>query len=234
MSCMGGSTRFETDPAGQIDKSFSHAAAEAVRRRATSGVQERKLCGGIRTWKMFLRPAVARASLIAGHVRNSSTLTSPIKLSSIPAPHTGVISILSLNRPKARNAISRDLLSELSGVVEGLHAEAGKGSTRALIIASGSDDAFCAGADLKERLDFSPEEYVEPRVIIIHQQTNSSLEQQPSSSRSAAPSAVFLLCPSRPSQLSHPQPLVEVSSWHYALPSASWRPLLCSASLKPG
>lgn len=66
--------------------------------------------------------------------------------------------MLSLNRPKARNALSRQLLAELSGVVEGLHAEGGKGSTRALILASESDQAFCAGADLKERLDMSPGE----------------------------------------------------------------------------
>jgi len=90
-------------------------------------------------------------------------LSSNIKISSIPAAHSGVITVLSLNRPRARNALSRQLLSELSGVVEGLHAEGGKGSTRALILASESDDAFCAGADLKERLTFTAEEYAECR-----------------------------------------------------------------------
>jgi enoyl-CoA hydratase/carnithine racemase len=34
-------------------------------------------------------------------------------------------------------------------VVEGLHREGGKGSTRALILASETDNSFCAGADLK-------------------------------------------------------------------------------------
>ncbi|KAK3075605.1 hypothetical protein LTR53_000943 [Teratosphaeriaceae sp. CCFEE 6253] len=87
-----------------------------------------------------------------------SSLQASIKLSSVPAPHSGSIAVLSLNRPKARNALSRQLLSELSGVIEGLHAEGGKGSTRALILASESDDAFCAGADLKERLTFTPED----------------------------------------------------------------------------
>lgn len=87
-----------------------------------------------------------------------SSLSSAVKLSSVPAPHSGSITVLSLNRPQARNAISRQLLGELSDVVEGLHREGGKGSTRALIIASESDDAFCAGADLKERVSMSQEE----------------------------------------------------------------------------
>jgi methylglutaconyl-CoA hydratase len=35
-----------------------------------------------------------------------------------------------------------------------------RGPTRALIIASEVDSSFCAGADLKERAGFTPEEYV--------------------------------------------------------------------------
>ena len=88
----------------------------------------------------------------------ASSLAAALKISSIPAPHAGTITVLSLDRPKARNAISQQLLSELNGVVEGLHREQGEGSTRALIIASECDDAFCAGADLKERLGMSPDE----------------------------------------------------------------------------
>lgn len=100
---------------------------------------------------------VLRAS--RGNVRAYSALSSSIKISSVPAPHSGSITVLSLNRPAARNALSTQLLSELNGVVEGLHREAGKGSTRALILASETDDAFCAGADLKERKGMSQDEY---------------------------------------------------------------------------
>ncbi|EME77805.1 uncharacterized protein MYCFIDRAFT_200224 [Pseudocercospora fijiensis CIRAD86] len=89
---------------------------------------------------------------------SGGSLSSPIKLSTIKAPHAGEITVVSLNRPKARNAISRQLLSELRGIVDQVHAEGGKGSTRALILASESDDAFCAGADLKERLTFTEED----------------------------------------------------------------------------
>lgn len=83
---------------------------------------------------------------------------STLKRSSVPAPHSGSIRIISLNRPKARNAISKQLLSELHHEIESLHAEPANGPTRALILASESDAAFCAGADLKERLGFSHDE----------------------------------------------------------------------------
>ncbi|GAB1730340.1 hypothetical protein NU195Hw_g7544t1 [Hortaea werneckii] len=98
---------------------------------------------------------------VVGARRHASSLGSAIKISSIPAPHAGSITVLSLDRPKARNAISKQLLNELNGVVESLHKEGTSGSTRALILASESDDAFCAGADLKERLTMSPKEVSE-------------------------------------------------------------------------
>ncbi|KAK4612148.1 Enoyl-CoA isomerase/hydratase [Fulvia fulva] len=105
------------------------------------------------------RSAFLQQYLKASSVRcYSSGLQSTIKLSSLQAPHSGEIAVLSLNRPKARNAISKQLLGELNRVVEQLHSEGAKSSTRALILASESDDAFCAGADLKERLTFSEDD----------------------------------------------------------------------------
>ncbi|KAI9799138.1 MAG: hypothetical protein M1833_004178 [Piccolia ochrophora] len=76
----------------------------------------------------------------------------------IPAPHTGSIRVLSLNRPAARNAISRALLAELTKHAERLHDEGTTGPTRALVLASAVDGVFCAGADLKERASFTKEE----------------------------------------------------------------------------
>ncbi|GAM82490.1 hypothetical protein ANO11243_004700 [Dothideomycetidae sp. 11243] len=90
-----------------------------------------------------------------------STPSSTLKITSVPAPHSGSIKILSLNRPAARNAISIQLLSELSREIENVHAEHADGAagpTRALILASESEACFCAGADLKERLGMTPEE----------------------------------------------------------------------------
>lgn len=105
-----------------------------------------------------------------------------IRVTDLPAPNSGHIRILELNRPAARNAISRALLSSLREEIDAVHAQydaatgeeiptpswnkrfagmAGddqKGPTRALIIASAVDTSFCAGADLKERKTFTPEE----------------------------------------------------------------------------
>lgn len=107
-----------------------------------------------------------------------------IRVTNLPAPNTGHIRVLELNRPSARNAISRALLSSLRGEIDDVHSQydastgeelaakswnrrfggaAGqddKGPTRALILASAVDSSFCAGADLKERRGFTPEEYV--------------------------------------------------------------------------
>lgn len=106
-----------------------------------------------------LRTALRRTVRNGLATRAYSSLESPIKLSTIEAPHTGEITVVSLNRPKARNAISKQLLGELNKVVEQLHSEGAKSSTRALILTSESDASFCAGADLKERLTFTEDEY---------------------------------------------------------------------------
>ncbi|KAF2218427.1 mitochondrial methylglutaconyl-CoA hydratase-like protein [Elsinoe ampelina] len=108
-----------------------------------------------------LRPLLSPRTPPLTRTYSTPTPPSTIKLHSLPAPHSGTIKILSLNRPTARNAISRQLLSDLSTTIEAIHAEHAdntSGSTRALILASESDACFCAGADLKERLTFTPEE----------------------------------------------------------------------------
>lgn len=115
----------------------------------------------------------------------SATAEAPlITVTNIQAPGSGHIRILELNRPSARNAISRGLLSALRKEIDDVHAQYGpngeeipvkrfggaagvdeKGPTRALILASAVDTCFCAGADLKERRGFTQEEYVYPHKL---------------------------------------------------------------------
>ncbi|KAF2459416.1 ClpP/crotonase-like domain-containing protein [Lineolata rhizophorae] len=92
--------------------------------------------------------------------RSYSAQASPslVRATSLPAPHTGRIRVLTLNRPSARNAISAALLNELHAEVAAIAAERGEGDTRALVLASDVDGTFCAGADLKERRGMSAEE----------------------------------------------------------------------------
>ncbi|KAG0155143.1 hypothetical protein PDIDSM_716 [Penicillium digitatum] len=86
---------------------------------------------------------------------STSTEDDIIKTQQVPAPGSGHVRVLQLNRPKARNAISTHLLDTLSKHVDAIAAEGGNGPTRALVIASNADAAFCAGADLKERANMS-------------------------------------------------------------------------------
>lgn len=62
---------------------------------------------------------------------------------------------LTLNRPAARNAISRQLTAEMHRALVEL---AGDATLRALVITGAGDRAFCAGADLIERRDLSAAE----------------------------------------------------------------------------
>ncbi|TFB07184.1 Methylglutaconyl-CoA hydratase [Trichoderma ghanense] len=113
-----------------------------------------------------------------------STTSEPlIRVTNLPAspagqPSNGHIRILELNRPDARNAISKALLASLRAEIHDVQRQYGpdgeelpapqrfggaagvdeKGPTRALILASAVDTCFCAGADLKERRGFTQEE----------------------------------------------------------------------------
>ncbi|PTB44495.1 uncharacterized protein TrAFT101_003047 [Trichoderma asperellum] len=100
-----------------------------------------------------------------------STPSEPlIRVTNLPAGSNGHIRVLELNRPQARNAISKDLLASLRAEIDDVQSQYGpngeekttgvdqNGPTRALILASAIDTCFCAGADLKERRGFTPEE----------------------------------------------------------------------------
>jgi enoyl-CoA hydratase/carnithine racemase len=58
----------------------------------------------------------------------------------------GVVRVLTMNRPQARNALDRELISALYDALLAADAQPG---VRAVIL-TGSDPAFCAGIDLKQ------------------------------------------------------------------------------------
>ncbi|PLB52858.1 putative methylglutaconyl-CoA hydratase mitochondrial precursor [Aspergillus steynii IBT 23096] len=105
-----------------------------------------------------LRPPVVSVRLTIARYSSTAPDDAVIKTHQIPAPGSGNIRVLLLNRPKARNALSRSLLDSLAKHVQSIAAEGGVGPTRALVIASNADAAFCAGADLKERVDMTKQE----------------------------------------------------------------------------
>ena len=63
----------------------------------------------------------------------------------------GRVALITLNRPKALNALNSQLLSELSAALAGFDADPAIGA----IVVTGSDKAFAAGADIKEMKDQS-------------------------------------------------------------------------------
>lgn len=124
----------------------------------------------------------SQSSQYSTEADNAAAAGPLVRITDLPAPNSGHIRILELNRPAARNAISRALLYALRDEIDAVHAQydpatgdeipspswnkrfggvAGadeKGPTRALILASAVDTSFCAGADLKERKTFTQDE----------------------------------------------------------------------------
>lgn len=75
-------------------------------------------------------------------------------------PHDGV-TVVKLNRPRARNALNTELRTSLADVFEQLGDD---NSTRCIVL-TGGQDVFAAGADLKEIVDDDPIRIHERRVL---------------------------------------------------------------------
>ncbi|KAE8374112.1 ClpP/crotonase-like domain-containing protein [Aspergillus bertholletiae] len=100
----------------------------------------------------------AAAAMVATEEPESIQPCPAIRYSIVEAPHGGQIAIIELNRPRASNAISRQLLRELDRELDWVYVKANQSQVRAVIIASTSDNVFCAGADLKERSNMGGDE----------------------------------------------------------------------------
>ena len=76
-------------------------------------------------------------------------------MSVIGIERRGVAAWLTIGRPEARNALSRAVVDGLGGALRELASDA---AVRAVVLTGAGDQAFCAGADLKERRGLSLEE----------------------------------------------------------------------------
>ena len=68
---------------------------------------------------------------------------------SIDIKFDGPYAILTLNRPEARNALQFTMIEALSYTLDQVAAS----NARALIVTGAGQNAFCAGADIKELMD---------------------------------------------------------------------------------
>jgi enoyl-CoA hydratase len=71
--------------------------------------------------------------------------------SNIIAETRGKVGLITLNRPKALNALNDDLVDELTDALDKFEADEGIGA----IVITGSEKAFAAGADIVAMKDFS-------------------------------------------------------------------------------
>lgn len=68
----------------------------------------------------------------------------------------GRVALITLNRPEVMNALNTPLALRFIDVLGGLAAQP---AVRVVILTGAGDRAFCAGADLKERLGMTPEQW---------------------------------------------------------------------------
>eukprot|EP01112_Ceratiomyxa_fruticulosa_P014869 TRINITY_DN4312_c0_g1_i1.p1 TRINITY_DN4312_c0_g1~~TRINITY_DN4312_c0_g1_i1.p1 ORF type:complete len:303 (+),score=65.70 TRINITY_DN4312_c0_g1_i1:65-973(+) len=68
--------------------------------------------------------------------------------------HEG-IAVLSLNRPKVKNALGKQLISDFRQTLHDIRFDS---TVRVVVLRSKVDGAFCSGADLKERATMQPQE----------------------------------------------------------------------------
>ncbi len=70
----------------------------------------------------------------------------------------GRVGLITLNRPKALNALNSTLIGEVNDALDGFERDAGIGC----IVLTGSEKAFAAGADIKEMASLSyPQTYLD-------------------------------------------------------------------------
>ncbi|XP_030376217.1 probable enoyl-CoA hydratase, mitochondrial [Scaptodrosophila lebanonensis] len=86
------------------------------------------------------QPQLATASRFASTANNWEYIKTEV------AGEKKNVAVITLNRPKALNALCNGLMKELSTALQGF----GKDSSIAAIVLTGSEKAFAAGADIKE------------------------------------------------------------------------------------
>ncbi len=86
----------------------------------------------------------------------------------------GGAALITLNRPERRNALSRDTLLALGALGRQLAQDR---AVRAIVLTGAGDKAFCAGADLKERQGFTPDDV--RRQVQLYRSELQSLDLSP-------------------------------------------------------
>merc|ERR1719447_479653 len=81
-------------------------------------------------------------------------LSKDLVVERLEGENAGIV-VFGINRPKAMNALSKNLVTEMEAAVNAVKFDK---SVRVLVLRSHAKGAFCAGADLKERAKMTPDE----------------------------------------------------------------------------
>ncbi|MER0465982.1 enoyl-CoA hydratase [Bacillus cabrialesii subsp. cabrialesii] len=84
------------------------------------------------------------------------------------------IAVITLNRPQAANALSAEMLRSLQSILQEIEFNS---NIRCVILTGTGEKAFCAGADLKERIKLKEDQVLESVSLI--QRTAALLEASP-------------------------------------------------------
>lgn len=74
--------------------------------------------------------------------------TTPAEEEPVLYQREGAVGVLTLNRPKALNSLTVEMLETMGEILDGIEADA---DTRVLVVTGTGEKAFCVGADLKSR-----------------------------------------------------------------------------------
>jgi len=88
------------------------------------------------------------------HLNTSATPEQDLVVNYLEEEDHGIV-VFGINRPKAMNALSKNLVKNLSSAIDAVKFDK---NCRVVIIRSLAKGAFCAGADLKERAKMTPAE----------------------------------------------------------------------------
>ena len=106
-------------------------------------------------------------------VEKKMRVVEEVEVEHLTGENTGTATI-TLNRGRARNALSRQMVSKLQRILGDLAKDSG---LKAVVLRSGASGVFCAGADLKERIGMEEQEVME--FLANLKAVVSSLEELP-------------------------------------------------------
>jgi len=100
------------------------------------------------------RSSICSKRMMATAQQSPPDLSKDFVVERLEGENEGIV-VFGINRPKAMNALSKNLVTEMEAAVNAIKFDK---TARVLVLRSHAKGAFCAGADLKERAKMTPDE----------------------------------------------------------------------------